>query len=221
MDGLRSVEAQTDVVAQAALAFGRVLDELHRSFQRIGDDPAVQPALAWLARGDHLLQRLQAYACQAELSSVKVDPGSLLRSLAGTLHYTLDSRIAVSCDVSDGCPPCHADLQALTDALVHLVANARDAMPDGGSLALVAEPSRLADGSPAVRLAVSDSGIGMTEATIKAAVQPFFSSHSTDPLRGLGLPAAEGFARQSGGALELRSVVGRGTTASLVLPRHR
>jgi len=152
---------------------------------------------------------------------VEIEPLPMLRSLANLLQHTLDGRIELSVDVNRGCPPCFADDRALTDALEQLVRNARDAMPDGGHLALVAGAARLADGSPAVRFTVSDSGVGMTEEVAAFAARPFCSANDDDPLRGLGLAAVAGFARQSGGAFELRSARGRGTAASLLLPRVR
>jgi len=211
--------AGANVVADAGLAFAKILAELRRSLDLADSAAGKELASRWLALGDQLILRLRAGAGQAVLLPVAIEPLPFLRSLANLLQRTLDRRIEVTVDVNDSCPPCSADCPGLTDALEHLVRNARDAMPDGGHLSLVAGPARLADGSPAVRFAVSDSGVGMTDDRAALATRPFYSSNEWDPLRGLGLSAVEGFARQSGGAFELRTALGRGTTASLLLPR--
>ena len=97
--------------------------------------------------------------------------------------------------------------------LVNLATNARDAMPDGGSLAIQATM----DG-PRVRLAVADDGAGMDEATLARASEPFFTTKPQGKGTGLGLAMARGFAEQSGGALAIRSAPGAGTVVELWLP---
>lgn len=125
-------------------------------------------------------------------------------------------------EVERGCAACHADAQALDDALLHLIVNARDAMPDGGCLGLSAhEGGWLADDSPAVALSVSDSGVGMTADVAERAALPFFTTKMNAPWAGMGLSAVHGFVRQSGGTMAVRSSPNAGTTVTLNLPRHR
>src|SRR5664280_1372941 len=125
-------------------------------------------------------------------------------------------------EVERGCAACHADAQALDDALLHLIVNARDAMPDGGCLGLSAhEGGWLTDDSPAVALSVSDSSVGMTADVAERAALPFFTTKMNAPWAGMGLSAVHGFVRQSGGTMAVRSSPNAGTTVTLNLPRHR
>jgi CheY-like chemotaxis protein len=110
-------------------------------------------------------------------------------------------------------------------AILNLAVNARDAMPRGGTLTIAATPASVEAGSvpglPAgryVRLAVADTGIGMDEATLARAVEPFFSTKGVGRGTGLGLSMVHGLAAQLGGTLTLESRVGEGTTAALWLP---
>jgi signal transduction histidine kinase len=121
--------------------------------------------------------------------------------------------------VGHDCPACFVDAGALEDALLNLVANARDAMPEGGRLSLAAVGELAPDGSPAVALSVSDSGPGVVADFLQRAVQPFVTTKTQDPRSGMGLPATDGFARQSGGRLTLRSRLSGGTSVTLTLPQ--
>jgi two-component system cell cycle sensor histidine kinase/response regulator CckA len=112
----------------------------------------------------------------------------------------------------------HADPAQLEQVLLNLALNARDAMPDGGTLAVscthVAAQGR-------VVLEVSDDGTGMDEATQQQAFEPFFTTKPRSRGTGLGLSLVHGIVEASGGALELSSAPGRGTTFTLSWPEHR
>jgi CheY-like chemotaxis protein len=126
-------------------------------------------------------------------------------------------------DVPPGLPPASIDANQLELAILNLAINARDAMPDGGSIAIVvakyqaASDPVLQSGSY-LKVSVIDTGTGMTPETLKRAVEPFFSSKPLGKGTGLGLSMVHGLAVQLGGALLLSSTVGKGTTATLVLP---
>src|SRR5208337_3863564 len=127
-----------------------------------------------------------------------------------------------------GLPRIYADKGQLETVLVNLATNSRDAMPDGGELILSAEsetvvsagsphPADLAPGRY-VRISVTDTGFGMDAATLVRAREPFYTTKQPGAGTGLGLPMAQGFAEQSGGALTIASRPGQGATVALWLP---
>src|SRR6185437_4398796 len=122
-------------------------------------------------------------------------------------------------------PLARVDPNQLELALLNLCINSRDAMPVGGRLTIGAAAVNVGDGEiPALpagrylRLRVSDTGVGMDPETLRRAIEPFFTTKGVGKGTGLGLSMVHGLAAQSGGALTLDSVPGRGTTASLHLP---
>ena len=122
-----------------------------------------------------------------------------------------------------GLPPARIDANQLELAILNLAINARDAMEDGGAIDIQVARYR-ASGDPALqsgdylKLSVIDTGKGMTPDILKKAIEPFFSSKPLGKGTGLGLSMVHGLAVQLGGALQLSSTVGEGTTATLVLP---
>ena len=178
-------------------------------------------------RGAAVTHRLLAFARRGDLRAERIDPAGLLDGLRDVLAQTLGSPIAVRVEGASGLPAVMADRRQLETVLVNLATNARDAMEDGGTLtlAVAAEEIAAAPVHPAglkpghyVRLAVTDSGTGMDQATLDRALEPFFTTKPQDKGTGLGLPMAKGFAEQSGGALTIESAPGRGTTVTLWLP---
>jgi len=125
----------------------------------------------------------------------------------------------------DDLPPASADPNQLELAILNLCVNARDAMPTGGSLTVAVEQavvgprstSTLAPGAY-LRLSIIDTGIGMDEATLARAVEPFYSTKELGKGTGLGLSMVHGLAAQLGGAFIMTSAPGRGTRADLYLP---
>jgi CheY-like chemotaxis protein len=139
------------------------------------------------------------------------------------LERSIGQSIRLDWNLQKGLPPARVDPNQLELALLNLVVNARDAMPDGGSISVQLDFHEIGDEddlSPGeyLRLAVVDSGTGMDEATIQRAVDPFFSTKEPGRGTGLGLSMIHGLAVQLGGALRLKSAPGRGTTAELWLP---
>ncbi len=117
------------------------------------------------------------------------------------------------------------DPHHLESAILNLVVNARDAMPEGGPIIIAAEAATVSAGNPEglkpgayVRLSVSDQGVGMDEATVKRAAEPFFTTKDVGKGTGLGLSMVHGLASQSGGTMTIASAPGTGTTISLLLP---
>jgi PAS domain S-box-containing protein len=204
-----------------------VMGNLDLLRKRLPDDPRlhrlVDGALQGAQRGASLTQRLLAFARQQDLRAVSVDLGALIQDMSNLLERALGPRIVLKLDIPDRLPPARIDANQLELAILNLAINARDAMPDGGSIAIkVAEYQARKDPALAagkyLKLSVVDTGSGMTPEILKRAIEPFFSSKPLGKGTGLGLSMVHGLAVQLGGALQLSSSVGKGTTATLVLP---
>ncbi|WP_312012338.1 ATP-binding protein [Bradyrhizobium sp. AUGA SZCCT0182] len=204
-----------------------VMGNLDLLRKRMPDDPRlhrlVDGAMQGAERGASLTQRLLAFARQQDLRTVSVDLRSLIQDMTNLLERSLGPRVAVRLDIKDGLPPARIDPNQLELAILNLAINARDAMPDGGPIDIrldeqkitrdpVLKPGRY------LRLSVVDTGTGMTSETLERAIEPFFSSKPLGKGTGLGLSMVHGLAVQLGGALRLASAVGKGTTATLILP---
>jgi PAS domain S-box-containing protein len=205
-----------------------VLGNLAIARRRVGDHaPEIQRQLEAATqaaeRGATLTQRLLAFARRQDLKPAAVDLAQLLSGMQELLRRSAGPLCSVTVEVPDGLPPAHVDPHALELALMNLAVNARDAMPDGGTLHLAvmptsAQPPGISSGGPWLSIAVTDTGHGMDEATLKRAIEPFFSTKGPGQGTGLGLSMVHGLAAQSGGAFELRSAPGQGTCATLWLP---
>ncbi|MBI5208725.1 MAG: PAS domain S-box protein [Elusimicrobia bacterium] len=152
-----------------------------------------------------------------DLNAAASDAAELLRRLLG-------DDIAVSLDLAADLWPVRADAGQLSQVLVNLAVNARDAMPGGGTLAIATRNETIGDGLPLppgdyVRLAVSDTGAGMDEATRSRIFEPFFTTKGPGKGTGLGLSIVYGIVAQSGGHVSAESSPGGGTTFRILLPR--
>jgi signal transduction histidine kinase/ActR/RegA family two-component response regulator len=215
-------------VLQAAASGARLI-------RRRPDDPEQVKRLASMVleateRGASVARRLLAFARQGELHADDVDAAVLIEDLREVLTHTIGAGIEVRMEVQPGLPKLRADKGQLETVLLNLSTNARDAMTamEGGVLRLaaveevVAPDARhragLAPGDY-LRLSISDTGSGMDAATLARATEPFFTTKGPGQGTGLGLAMAKGFAEQSGGGLGIESIVGKGTTVTLWLPR--
>jgi signal transduction histidine kinase/CheY-like chemotaxis protein len=204
-----------------------VMGNLDLLRKRLPADPRlhrlVDGALQGAERGASLTQRLLAFARQQDLRAVPVDLCALIQGMIDLLERSLGPRIALRLDLPDGLPPARADTNQLELAVLNLTINARDAMPDGGTIDLrvceykVSADPQLKSGRY-LKLSVIDTGTGMPPEILQRAVEPFFSSKALGKGTGLGLSMVHGLAVQLGGALHLSSTVGTGTTATLLLP---
>jgi signal transduction histidine kinase/FixJ family two-component response regulator len=204
-----------------------VMGNLDLLRKRIPDDPRlrrlIDGALQGAERGASLTQRLLAFARQQDLRAVPVDLRALIQGMIDLLERSLGPRIALRLDLPEELLPARVDANQLELAILNLAINARDAMPDGGSIDIKVADYQ-ASGDPALKsgrylkLSVIDTGKGMTSEILKRAIEPFFSSKPLGKGTGLGLSMVHGLAVQLGGALQLASTVGKGTTATLILP---
>jgi PAS domain S-box-containing protein len=188
----------------------------------------IDGALQSAERASILVQRLLAFARRQPLQAVAVDLASLVTGIAGLVASTTGPQINVVVDVDEGLPAANADPNQLEMAILNLSVNARDAMPQGGTLRISATREDVAAGHRSklipgayVLLSVADTGIGMEESTLARAVEPFFSTKGVGKGTGLGLSMVHGLASQLGGALTISSKRGLGTNVELWLPVSR
>ncbi len=180
-------------------------------------------ALRGAQRGASLTQRLLAFARQQDLKIEPTDLAQLICGMTDLLERSVGAGIELSFALPERLPLAFADSNQLELALLNLVVNARDAMPDGGTVTIGAEAVQapefvdLAAGDY-VCISVSDTGQGMDATTLSKAVEPFFTTKGLGKGTGLGLSMAHGLALQMKGALRLESTVGRGTRVRLWLP---
>lgn len=160
---------------------------------------------------------LHAFVGSQELKPGLVEVLPFLCDFADLLRHTLDTRINVVVDVDRKCLPWSIDRAALYVALMHLVLNARDAMPAGGRLTIRASAD-YHNGIKETSLDITDTGSGMPVSVLGMAETPFFNTKVGSRMSGMGLPAVGGFVAQSGGSMRISSVEGRGTTVRIVLP---
>ena len=179
-------------------------------------------------QGSELVSRLLAFSRRQQLRPGDIDVRALSASLTDILAHTLGGLVEVEWRVDDGIWPAYVDSTQLELALMNLVINARDAMPQGGTVVVEAGnrtvESGERDGLSAgdfVLISVSDSGTGIAPELLQRVTEPFFTTKAVGKGTGLGLSMVYGFARQSGGALEIESEVGKGTRIALWLPRAR
>ncbi len=177
-------------------------------------------------RAAALTKRLLAFARSEPLLPSAVDPDTLLRGMSDLIERTIGDTITVTFETSADVWPVFVDPYQLENAVLNLAVNARDAMPDGGTLRIATENVVLKDGQiegvnggEHIRLSVGDTGTGMTNDVLERAFEPFFTTKPTGKGTGLGLSQIFGFVRQSRGAVVVDSDVGKGTTVSIYLPR--
>ncbi|HXC91158.1 MAG TPA: ATP-binding protein [Stellaceae bacterium] len=182
-----------------------------------------------VARGIRLTRQLLAFARRQPEAVAPLDLNAQLLGMTELLARTVGSGVAIETDLAPGLWPIDADPTRLELAVINLAVNARDAMPDGGTLRIRtanrAVPAPASDDgrteSEFVELAVCDTGDGMPPEVAERAFEPFFTTKKPDKGTGLGLSMVDELARQSGGGATIDSVVGRGTTVTLRLRRSR
>ena len=172
-----------------------------------------------------LVQRLLAFARRQPLQPTAVDIAKLVHDMADLIASTSGPQIRVSIEAADDLPFAQADQNQLEMALLNLSVNARDAMPNGGTLRISANRGQADGDNPLgltpggyLRLSVADTGSGMDEATLARAAEPFFSTKGVGKGTGLGLSMVHGLASQLGGALTIQSRLGVGTNIELWIP---
>lgn len=175
-------------------------------------------------QGAELVKRLLVFARKQDLKASLVPISRLVVSLKGLLAHTLGGLVEVAWDVPSDIWPALADENQLELAVINLILNARDAMPDGGTIDVKAEnrdvaaQGNLAAGCYVV-ISVADHGTGIAPENLTQIFEPFFTTKEVGKGTGLGLSMVYGFAEQSGGRVSASSELGKGTTFELWLPR--
>jgi PAS domain S-box-containing protein len=205
--------------------------ELLRDRMEEGSEPAemVDEVIGAAARGAELVKRLLAYARMQHLESEAIDLNARLPNIMSLLHRVIGENVTVRSRPADGLWLAHVDSTQVDDALVNLAINARDAMPEGGTLTIETSNIHIDEDYAAhhvevrpgeyVMLAVSDTGTGMAQDVIDRAFEPFFTTKEEGQGTGLGLSQVFGWVKQTGGHIKIYSELGHGTTVKLYLPR--
>ncbi|MDP8986586.1 MAG: PAS domain S-box protein [Pseudomonadota bacterium] len=174
-------------------------------------------------RGASLSRQLLAFARRQPLNPEPVDVHRQIDGMRELLDRTLRGDVQVRTELAEDLWPVKVDPAELELVLLNLCVNARDAMPQGGVITVGGRNARAQreqhlDGDFVI-LTVADTGIGMSAQILARIFEPFFTTKEIGKGSGLGLPQVYGFAQQSGGSVKVDSVVGRGTTVTLMLPR--
>ena len=190
----------------------------------------IETAMASASRAAALTHRLLAFARRQPLDPKATDVNALVGGMSDLLRRTTSEAIELRIISESALWPTLCDPHQLENAILNLVINARDAMPDGGVLTVTTTNGRrdAEDPDPRKRelppeyvsISVSDTGTGMPPEVVARAFDPFFTTKPLGQGTGLGLSMIYGFARQSEGQAFIESEVGRGTTVSICLPRH-
>ena len=187
-----------------------------------------ESALRAAHRGSSLTAQLLAFARQQPLHPKALRVGELLDTTLPLIKDAVGDEITITCKLDSDLPAVPIDPGQFEAALLNLALNARDAMPDGGTLRIEARNVSLEKSDAERRtiptgdyvvMEISDTGGGMPGDTVRHAFEPFFTTKGAGKGTGLGLSMVYGFARQSGGTAEIESRVGSGTTIKLYFPR--
>ena len=229
----QKMEAIGQLTGGVAHDFNNLLMAITSSLALIAKRLPEDPQLARLLdnaqqgaeRGAALTQRMLAFARKQDLSPERITVSTLLGGLRELAQRTLGPAWPLDFRLADDLPPIVADPTQIEMALINLMVNARDALPDGGPIVIEARTDRIAAAADAdlhpgtyVCISVIDHGTGMDAETLAKATEPFFTTKGIGKGTGLGLSMIHGLARQLDGTFRLTSTPDLGTTASLWLP---
>jgi PAS domain S-box-containing protein len=206
-----------------------ILGSLEIVSRRLPDDQKINTLISNATqaaqRGAALTQRMLAFARRQDLNLAPVDLPGLVLGMTDLLQRSLGPSVSIETNFPRKLSHVQADANQVEMALLNLAVNARDAMPDGGSIVVTAQEEIVRRGSAGklkagryVCLSVKDTGEGMDKATLARAMEPFFTTKGVGRGTGLGLSMVHGMSEQSGGRLVLKSRKGDGTTAEIWLP---
>lgn len=191
-------------------------------------DRYMETASVAAGRAAALTQRLLAFSRRQSLDPRPVDVNELMQSMSDLIERAADERIDYRLELGKSLPAAIVDPHQLESAVLNLAINARDAMPEGGVLTIETQAVDVDEAFAAtcpdlapgryLMIAVSDTGVGISEQVIEKVFEPFFTTKPLGQGTGLGLSMIYGFVRQSGGHVRIHSQVGLGTSVKLYLP---
>jgi two-component system NtrC family sensor kinase len=201
------------------------VERLRRDLQEPRHKRALDAIDKAARRGESLTRQLLTFSRRQTLAPAVIDPRHQLPKIRDMLQSSLRGDIAVHLDIPAGIWPVRVDLGEFELALLNLAINARDAMPNGGTLTLSARNTTLGGAASEdprgdfVAIAMRDTGLGIPADVLPKVFEPFFTTKEVGKGTGLGLSQVYGFARQAGGTATVTSDLGRGTEITLYLPR--
>lgn len=209
-----------------------VINALDLIAMRVSDDPRltrnVEAALRASERGALLTRQLLTFGRGQNLTPAPSDVNQTVLGLSELMRRSCPENIEISFDLAQDLPILDIDKTQLEAAVLNMVVNSRDAMPEGGRIAITTSAQRLADPShpnapeqDMVCVSVADNGEGIAPELQQRVFEPFFTTKEIGKGSGLGLSQIFGFAMQSGGHATLKSKPGEGTTVFLFLPITR
>tara|TARA_R110002073_G_scaffold131684_2_gene278376 strand:- start:2030 stop:3166 length:1137 start_codon:yes stop_codon:yes gene_type:complete len=181
------------------------------------------------ARGAELTQRMLAVARRQPLKPKPNSIKAIIEDMCDMLPRTLGPDIEMRYDIDSSLPNVLVDRSGLENVILNLAINSAHAMPDGGKFVISSQLLHLNEDNPAVevekmspgmyvQISITDTGVGMSKETLSRAFEPFYSTKERDKGSGLGLAMVYGFAKQSGGNVQISSEVGKGTRIEIFLP---
>jgi len=189
------------------------------------NQPIVEHMRQAIEKGADLVRRMLAFARKQDLKPISITPGSICESIAGLVQQALGGAVRLEWDCLETSRNFLADRSQLELAVINLIINARDAMPDGGKIRIrlaEAEPSAIAEAALPARdylsISVTDEGAGIPADLINKIAEPFFTTKEVGKGTGLGLSMVMGFVQQSGGKLLISSEEGQGARFEILLP---
>ncbi|MDT4739917.1 hybrid sensor histidine kinase/response regulator [Bradyrhizobium sp. WYCCWR 12699] len=213
----------TIIIGNLQMASRRVTDEKPKALIENAQKGALKAA--------ELTKRLLAFSRKQALDPRPVDLNRLVQNLTDMLARTLGETISIETNLAPDLWEAQADLTELESAVLNLALNARDAMPNGGTLILETSNASLDEQFSAssdqlnapqyVSISVKDTGIGMAPEVADKAFEPFFTTKPPGTGTGLGLSQVYGFVKQSDGDVRINSTPGAGTTVTIYLPRRK
>lgn len=199
---------------------------LHTLKRLAGDNPkairAVQAIETASQRGAALTNQLLTFARRQRVNPQAIDLAERIHSVREVLDTGLGSSVHLNVEIEQDIWPVTVDVTEFETALINLLINARDAMPNGGTVLVSAKNVQLNEDNHKgdyVAISVEDSGVGIPQDVITKVFDPFFTTKAVGKGTGLGLSQVHGFAHQAGGTVTLQSELGQGTRFTILLPR--